>query len=353
MNYAITVNTHKIIIADTVSDPNNIGWLIRFANPDNPSIVHEEIVELRVVLRDTSASQKKEIIEAHKAMIEEAEDSYNKQQLISELEESLNNNEQNEKTKQTRKRIQTKQRKKNRLGNNNHNANSNINHNSYLLKGQTMSKDITTTNQEKIDQIEKYLSRNPEQKINDKGLYRISIKLPNSSSEDIYHIAGFMLVDWLRRQTDYHYTYTKNATGEITHASYYVGNACYPENERIRPIDEAPTLYEVAIDYLLDDRRLDIKEVEEKLVIHRDSPTITFDGSLRSFAVSKDADFNTVKSATIEDVINEIASDKESATEIYDKCKHIINTIDLSDYVKDELEIELEEAAEYIEEYYQ
>ena len=80
-----------------------------------------------------------------------------------------------------------------------------------------MSKDITTTNQEKIDQIEKYLSHNPEQKINDKGLYRISIKLPNSSNEDIYHIAGYMLVDWLRRQTGYHYTYTKNATGEITH----------------------------------------------------------------------------------------------------------------------------------------
>ena len=60
-----------------------------------------------------------------------------------------------------------------------------------------MSKDITTPNQEKIDQIEKYLSHNPEQKISDKGLYRISIKLPNSSNEDIYHIAGYMLVDWL------------------------------------------------------------------------------------------------------------------------------------------------------------
>lgn len=85
MNYAITVNKHKIIIADTVSDPNNIGWLIRFANPDNPSIIDEEIVGLRVVLRGTSASQKKEIIEAHKAMIEEATYPANQQNLKDEL----------------------------------------------------------------------------------------------------------------------------------------------------------------------------------------------------------------------------------------------------------------------------
>ena len=85
MDYTLNINDKTMIWADE-THWDNIGWVIR-EGIENVYPYEEQPATLAEVLSLADDNDREEIIEAHKAMIEEAENDYNKKTLQKELAE--------------------------------------------------------------------------------------------------------------------------------------------------------------------------------------------------------------------------------------------------------------------------
>ena len=85
MDYTLNINDKTMIWADE-THWDNIGWVIR-EEIENVYPYEEQPATLAEVLSLADDNDREEIIEAHKVMIEEAENDYNKKTLQKELAE--------------------------------------------------------------------------------------------------------------------------------------------------------------------------------------------------------------------------------------------------------------------------
>ena len=86
MEYILDINDTTSISSDTISDMDNIGWLISTLDT-NINYTLREPATLKEVLTLATEQDRAEIIAAHKDMIEEATYPANKQNLEEELAE--------------------------------------------------------------------------------------------------------------------------------------------------------------------------------------------------------------------------------------------------------------------------
>ena len=208
--------------------------------------------------------------------------------------------------------------------------------------------EIMTTNQEKKQQIKNYLHHNPTVEIEAGSTYKVTINNPNRGTTEHYIIGGHYLPTFFEAciSDQDPYQYIEDEAGDITHMEIF---QCLDGLQPgLIPIDKAPTLYEIAAGTLADDERLTVEKVPEEYVIGED---VIYDAERESFSTCHQG--INAKLISVEDVISDTASIKESAEKIYSRCEDIIHKTDLSEYSKERLTVELEEAAEYIEEYYQ
>ena len=206
-----------------------------------------------------------------------------------------------------------------------------------------------TTNQEKKKQITNYLQRDPAVEIEADSTYKVTITNTNRGTTEHYIMSGHYLPTFLEACISEQdpYQYIEDETGDITHMETF--NYLDGLQPGLIPIDQAPTLYQIAAGTLADDERLNAEKVPEEYVIG-DEGNMIYDTERESFSSCHQG--TRAELISVEDVISDAASTKESAEKVYSQCEEIILRRDLSEYSKERLTTELEEAADYIEECY-